>query len=182
MNLSVIHWIWLWNCPSSDSLVGDYLVRIWWFNPGQSPCLSTISLRLQVSVSAHQPTRREHLSNYTKVALMPFLPRSDQMTPLSLPSVPAYWRLADQKQHRLWHLCDFAGTAGHDALSGPGGPTSHMTLCKCENAVNAWMLSWVSHNLWEMSHHFLPKLGVENWLSRFGLKSWQASCTTVIQF
>lgn len=53
------------------------------------------------------------------------------MTPLSLPSVSARWHLAEQKRHRLWLLCDFAGTAGCDALSDLGGPTSHMTLYGC---------------------------------------------------
>lgn len=43
-------------------------------------------------------------------------------------------RLAKQKWHRLWLLCDFSGTAGCDALSSLSGPTSHMTLSGCENA------------------------------------------------
>lgn len=117
---------------------------VWCFNAE----LTIIGPQLQVSVSAHQLTNRDHLSNYTKVALTPFLPRCDQLTPLSLPSVQTDRRLAKQKRHRLWLLCDFAGTAGRDAFSSLGGPTSHMTLSGCENAVIARMLSWVSHNLW----------------------------------
>lgn len=109
--------------------------------------MSTIGPQLQVSVTAHQLTHRDHLSNYTKVALTPSMPRHDQMTPLSLPSVQAHRRLMKQKQHRLWLLCDFAGTAGRDAVTSLRGPTSHMTLSGCENAVIARMLSWVSHNL-----------------------------------
>lgn len=151
---------------------------VWSFNTK----LSTISRRLQVSVSAHQFTHRDHLSNYTKVALTPFLPWCDQMTPLSLPSVQAYWHLAKQKRHRLWLLCDFTGTAGYDALSSLNGPTSHMTLSGCENAVIARMLSWVSHNLWEMCHPFYPLCGREM-TSHFDLKSWHGlhkSMTTIL--
>lgn len=124
---------------------------------------STDGPQLQVSVTAHQLTHRDHLSNYTKVALTPSMPRHDQMTPLSLPSVQAHRRLMKQKQHRLWLLCDFAGTAGRDAVTSLRGPTSHMTLSGCENAVIARMLSWVSHNLGEMCCRF-THFAVGYWL------------------
>lgn len=126
--------------------------------------ISIISLQLQVSVSAPQRTHRDHLSNYTKVALTPLVPRRDQMPPLSLFHLSQSLRhLAKQKQHRLWLLCDFAGTAGREAVSSLSGPASHMTLSGCENAAIAWMLSWVFHSLWLMCHHF-THLAVDNWL------------------
>lgn len=96
----------------------------------RSPASLAHSYRFQLTSSTHG----DHLSNYTKVAPTPFMPRRDQMTPLSRPSVPACRRLAKQKWHRLWLLCDFSGTAGRDALPSLSGPTSHMTLSGCENA------------------------------------------------
>lgn len=96
----------------------------------RSPASLAHSYRFQLTSSTHG----DHLSNYTKVAPTPFMPRRDQMTPLSRPSVPACRRLAKQKWHRLWLLCDFSGTAGRDALPSLSGPTSHMTLSGCEKA------------------------------------------------
>lgn len=99
-------------------------------------------------MAAQQRTSRNPPSNYTKVALT--WPDDSALAPIC----PSLRRLAKQKRHRLWLLCDFTVPAGHDGFWSLGGPTSHMTLPGCEDAVLAWMLNLgISSSVIKVCHH-----------------------------